>query len=251
MTVNRVLASLAAAAVTVPCMSVPPAAPLGEATVPPRGSMVDHIASQTREAILSGRFALGQRLIEADLARDLGVSRGPLREALRRLSAEGLVDLVPNRGAVVRRLTRKEVADRYQIRESLEGLAARLAAGRLDEDGNRARLAAAWRPYEADAPPRSIDQARQDNYVLHQAIAEMSGNPQLAEMSRQLWLPTVMVALRAAVDAEHWRQSATEHARVVEAIRARRPAEAERAMRRHLRRGCETILALPAWVFGG
>ena len=231
-------------------MSVPPAARDAEAAAPPRGSMVDHIASQTREAILSGRFALGQRLIEADLTRDLGVSRGPLREALRRLSAEGLVELVPNRGAVVRRLTRQEVADRYQIRESLEGLAARLATARLAEGDNRARLAAAALPYEAEAPPRSIDQARQDNYVLHQTIAELSGNPQLAEMSRQLWLPTVMVALRAAVDAEHWRQSAIEHAGVVEAIRARRPAAAERLMRRHLRRGCEMILALPSWVFG-
>lgn len=217
---------------------------------PPRGGMVDYIVVKTREAIISGQFALGQRLIEADLTRDLGVSRGPLREALRRLSAEGLVDIVPNRGAVVRRLTRKQVADRYQIRESLEGLAASLAARRLNEDGNRESLLAAWRPYEASAPPRSVDESREDNYRLHQAIAEMSGNPQLVEMIRQMWLPTVMVALRAAVDEAHWRQSAVEHRHIVEAILAQRPEDAELMMRRHLRRGCEMILGLPSWVFG-
>jgi len=202
-------------------------------------------------AIRSGRLALGQRLIEADMARDLGVSRGSLREAFNRLSAEGLVEIVPNRGAVVRRLTRKEVADRFAIRIALEGLAARLAAQRVGGDAAAHARLDALLAEAAGAEKPSVEAYRRDNYVVHGTIAEASGNEQLGPMIRQLWLPAVMVELRGSLDQSFYRRSAEDHGAIIEAILAGDGPGAEQAMHRHLEARCEVILSLPARVFGG
>ena len=91
-------------------------------------SSPDQVAQVLLDGIKSGRIVPGQRLIEADLTSELRVSRGPVREALKRLSAEGLVRLIPHRGAYIRKLTRREVMDILVIQETLTALAARLAA---------------------------------------------------------------------------------------------------------------------------
>ena len=118
-----------------------------------RGGTVDRLVEGLRDGILMHRYAPGQVLIEADLTRDFGVSRGPLREAFRHLSAEGLLQLVPNRGALVRRLSRKEAEELFQIRTALEALAVRLAAKAIDEGDNRQRFEAAIRAIWNEAPP--------------------------------------------------------------------------------------------------
>ncbi|HZX69006.1 MAG TPA: GntR family transcriptional regulator, partial [Candidatus Elarobacter sp.] len=88
------------------------------------------LVEELREAILTGRYAPGARLVQDDLAEAFGVSRIPLREALRRLEGEGLVLISPNRGAVVRTLAPKDVVDLYDLRLALESLALRRAAER-------------------------------------------------------------------------------------------------------------------------
>jgi len=97
-----------------------------------RGEAVDVVFETIRQGIISGRFAPGQRLVIRDLADDIPYSRSTFREALRRLAAERLVSLIPNRGAAVQRLTPQEMTDLFEIRELLEGQAARRAAGTLD-----------------------------------------------------------------------------------------------------------------------
>src|SRR3546814_7375523 len=99
------------------------------------GDTVERVAAILKEQILDGSLAPGQRLISRDLIEELGISRGPLREAFRRLAADRLIELIPNRGAVVRRLSRAEIINLFQIREALEGQAARLAAERIDQGG--------------------------------------------------------------------------------------------------------------------
>src|SRR5262245_19538079 len=89
---------------------------------------VDRVHAAIRTAIVDGRYVLGQRLIEADLSEEYAVGRSSIREALRRLSGEGLVEIVRNKGAIVRRFTRPEITDFYCVRGELEALAARLAA---------------------------------------------------------------------------------------------------------------------------
>ncbi|MEQ8695189.1 MAG: GntR family transcriptional regulator, partial [Bauldia litoralis] len=104
---------------------------------------VERAVAAIRERLLSGQFVAGQRLIEKDLVEITGIGRSSVLEALQRLATEGTVDLIRNKGAVVRSLSRKEVADILHIRENLEGMAAELAAGAIGEDGNRSKLEAA------------------------------------------------------------------------------------------------------------
>jgi DNA-binding GntR family transcriptional regulator len=211
-----------------------------------RGDTVVAVARETREAILSGRLAMGQRLIEADLTREFGVGRSSVREAIRHLSSEGLVEIVPHRGAVVRRLTRAEVVDRYEIREVLEGLAARLVAARIGDPAIRQGLLDA----SGAEHGASIADYRMRNYRLHGAIGDLSGNAQLAAMIRQLWLPAVMSELRDELGWTHWRQSEAEHQAIIDAILAGDGEAAEARMRAHLRQGAGRITALPTRVFG-
>lgn len=202
-----------------------------------RGGTVDYVVERIRDALLSGRLALGQRLIEADMTQELGISRGPWREAMRRLAAEGVVELVPNRGALVRRLSRQDIIDRFRIRQSLEGLAAALAASRITESGQLERFRAALRQPDGKAP----EAPRAANFRLHRAIAEGAGNPQLLELITQLW----GAELRGPEHGAYWRDSAAEHARIVDAVLAGDAAAAEHAMRQHLGAVLERLLATP------
>src|SRR5690554_6397314 len=86
------------------------------------GNSAELTLNQLRAAIQHGQFAPGQRLIEVDLMKAFSVTRGPLREALRRLGVEGIVELVPNRGAIVKEFSPNELVDLFRIRESVEGL---------------------------------------------------------------------------------------------------------------------------------
>ncbi|WP_320781998.1 GntR family transcriptional regulator, partial [Streptomyces sp. CRN 30] len=112
-----------------------------ESSGAPRGSLCGRAYDTLRRRIVEGELQPGQRLVERDLAAELEVSRIPLREALRLLEADGLVVLVPRRGALVAPFAPADVRHLFDVRESLEALAARLAAGRTGPAG-LARLAA-------------------------------------------------------------------------------------------------------------
>jgi DNA-binding GntR family transcriptional regulator len=215
-----------------------------------RGGVVEFVVEETRQAINSGRLALGQRLVEADLTRQLGVSRSSVREALRRLSAEGLIDIVPHRGAAVRRFTRKEVADRYQIRIPIEALAAEFAARRIREGDNEARFLKAMRLLPEEEALGPVEGYRVANLRFHRIIASLSGNPQLATFIEQLWVPSANTSARDALGLTRWTESIREHERIGEAILRGDTAEAATAMRDHLCRGCERFLSAPEGVFG-
>src|SRR5271169_6349962 len=121
-----------------------------------------------REDILAGRLQPGSRLIESDLTARFAVSRGPVREGLRRLSADGLIEHRPHRGAVVRRLAEREIRELFLIRIEMEALAARLAAG-ADALDRRARFVAAIQPIYADAPRNPCDYLK-ENAAFHDAV---------------------------------------------------------------------------------
>src|ERR1700685_1456978 len=98
-----------------------------------------------KEAIRSGRFSPGQRLLEAERTQRIRMSRGPIREALAQLQVEGFIDVEPHRGARVHRMSRKEMADLFHVRALLAADAAKLAAEQIDHGDNRARLNAELR----------------------------------------------------------------------------------------------------------
>jgi len=128
-------------------------------------ALVDELASEIQSRVLSGAIPTGARLRQESLAAEFGVSRTPVREALRKLQASGLVEMLPRRGALVRGPSAREVREAYEVRAELEGLAASLACGRIrDEELYRLRAAQelfhesserlrAWKEHAADAPP--------------------------------------------------------------------------------------------------
>ena len=138
-----------------------------------------------REAILTGRYAPGSRLVQEDLADAFGVSRIPLREALRRLEGEGLVVISPNRGAVVRPLAPKDVVDLYDLRLALESLAIRRAAERYADlrPATKVLHAQARRAIAARALP-AIFRLDRD---FHAALAAASDNPHLVAALGGQW----------------------------------------------------------------
>jgi DNA-binding GntR family transcriptional regulator len=204
-----------------------------------RGSTVERVLDYLRDGILNSQFAPGQRLIESDLSRELGVSRGSLREAFRRLSAEGLIQLVPNRGAVVRRLSLRETMELFQIRRELEGLAARLAAINIGDPEVQEAFSAAIVPIWNEEPRLSSVAYLDENKHFHDAVMAASGNTQLIVVSQQLQLPLIMSQLSNVLTAEILRESVCEHRLIANAVLAGKSAAAEAAMRKHLDRAVE------------
>ena len=213
-----------------------------------RGGTVDRVVAALRAGILGGRYVPGQRLIEADLTRDFHVSRGPLREAFRRLSAEGLLQIVPNRGALVRQLSYREIVEIFQIRSALEPLAARLAAQAIDQEDNRARFEAAIREIWDDAPRRDPGYHR-ENQRFHLSTFAVCGNAQLADLSRQLQLPLVLLQLSGAKTPGMYLDSVLEHREIATAILHGQASAAEAAMHRHLERACHIVETMPESIF--
>jgi DNA-binding GntR family transcriptional regulator len=204
-----------------------PAAPLENRTL--REQVVDHL----REEILSSRLAPGTELGEVALARSLGISRGPLREAIGQLAAEGLVTIVPRRGAVVRRLTRREFVDAYQVREALESLAIRLAVPRLSE-AEKAELHRMCEAMEREAAADNSDRFFVINRDFHRLLVHASGNRKLEAVHAQLIAQMGRLMKKSAELRGGLRQSAAEHRKILSAVDAGDPALAVALLEDHI-----------------
>ncbi len=212
------------------------------ATDPPaHGATVAFIVERLRDDILAGRLAPGSRLVECELTARFSVSRGPVREALRRLAAEGLIEHWPHRGAHVRRLTARAIRELFQIRVEMEALAARLAAESDDAEA-RDRFAGAIRPI-FDARRRQTPDYRAENAAFHDAMMALAGNLQLRELSARLHLPLIMAQVGDILTAEALEDSVREHRAIAAAILERDPEAAAAQMRAHLERAAALALA--------
>lgn len=217
---------------------------LSETPVVRAGDTVDRVADALKEQILEGRLAPGQRLISKDIAQELGISRGPLREAFRRLAADRLVDLIPNRGAVVRRLAPDEIVHLFQIREALEGQAARLAAQHINEGQNRALFEDIVEEGRRLAGKHQMQPFIEHNRRFHQAVVSISRNPELAELIDRYQLAVFMPLLRSAVGTDKLiEDSLAQHAEIAQAILAGKPDAAYQAMKLHLWHSANGMLA--------
>ncbi|MFN8111414.1 MAG: GntR family transcriptional regulator [Thermoleophilia bacterium] len=176
----------------------------------------------------------GHRACGGGLASSLGVSRGPLREALGRLAAEGLVTIRPRRGAVVSALSHEEFLQAYQVREALETLAIRLAVPNLDE----ATLDAIDELVDQQAltvEGEQVDRFFELNSRLHQLFVDASGNATLQDMHGQLMAHMGRYQMRSLALRGTLRRSVSEHRAIARACRARDPERAERLLRQHIR----------------
>ena len=204
---------------------------------------VQSVIDAITEGVKEGRYAPGQRLVEADLTRELGVSRGPLREALGRLASEGILEIEPYRGAIVRKLSRADVVDLFQIREVLEGEAARLAALLIDEGDNRHRLELAAKVMDTYKSRNDTFAYMDENTRYHELIVDLSGNKLLARLIVQLQVHAFRLLFRRLIiEGSAMDNSITEHDAVTSAILAGDARAAERQMRRHVRRSGEMVL---------
>jgi DNA-binding GntR family transcriptional regulator len=205
---------------------------------------VVQIVERIRDAIRDGRYSPGQRLIESELTREFGVSRGPVREALGRLEVEGLVELARHRGASVRRMGRKDVLELLTVRELLQGGAARLAALNVDQGDNRARLKAALVEFRRWTRATEIVGYAEETNKLHDLILDIAGNDLLAETIQRLRIQAFRLLFGGLLSLERIRESAKGHVAIVTAILAGDPDAAENAMCAQLRRTGDQALEL-------
>jgi DNA-binding GntR family transcriptional regulator len=185
----------------------------------------EQVRDRLREDILAGSLEPGTELSEVALARDFGISRGPLREALGRLASEGLVTVTPRRGAVVTQLSRREFIDAYQVREALETLAVRLAVPLMSE----AEVAHLRELCELMARAAAGGQVRlffDTNNSFHEALVRGSRNRKLYELYRLLVGQMAPYLPRSLELRGNLEQSVAEHEAILAAVDAR---DAERA----------------------
>jgi DNA-binding GntR family transcriptional regulator len=205
---------------------------------PAHGETVAHIVGKLRQDILARRIAPGERLVESELTNRFAVSRGSIREALRLLAAEGFIEHVPNRGAIVRRLSLQEIGELFQIRVELEALAARLAAGAAADPEKRAGFEAAIAPV-FEARPREPCAYLVENAEFHRAVMTLGGNRQLRDLALRLHLPLIMAQAAEALTPQALAASVREHRVIAAAILAQDPIAADAAVRAHLARAVE------------
>lgn len=145
----------------------------------------DVVFNTLRQAILIGELKPGERLMEIHLADKLGVSRTPVREAIRRLELEGLVTMIPRRGAEVAQITEKSMSDVLEVRRTLDALCAELACDRITED-SLAALKKACDHFEQCVDTRNAKDIAQADVSLHDIIVQATGNQRLIQMVHNL-----------------------------------------------------------------
>ena len=210
--------------------------------------VVDYVVDAVRDGIKEGRYSPGQRLIELDLTRQLGVSRGPFREALRRLVGDGIVVNEPHRGAYVRTFSRNEVEDLYRVREVVEGLAARLAAEAVKGGDKAAGLTSIWKRMEKQRGKFDHASYIDQNERFHDEIVRLSGNTQLTRLIGQMRMPIFRLRANRLLTSGYI-DSLDQHEQIYLAIMSGGAAKADREMRRHITHSARLVLDLPDLFF--
>jgi len=211
-------------------------------------STADQIVTQIVRGLYEGQYVAGQKLVEADLTQRFGVGRSTVREAFKRLEAEGLIAVSLHKGASIRSLSRDDVRDILQVVETLTGLAARLAAERIFRGDEKKMLRHLMTALETLAARDSFEFGRQRGrfYLL---LAQIAGNRELVRLLAMVQVHLVRAQFRTTAGIEARKQLIEDYARVVDAIVAKKGMQAERAMRRHIRNTSRTIQQLPDRYF--
>ncbi|MDZ7710892.1 MAG: GntR family transcriptional regulator [Roseovarius sp.] len=207
-----------------------------------RTALAVEITNRLRQMIFEGQLHPGEKINEKLLTEQFGVSRTPLREALKVLAAEGLLDLIPHRGAVITRQSEAELAEVFHVLAVLEGLAGELAAKNASDDTLReiAEMTQALR--------RSFDEADRPTYfrinqAIHNAILEATSNETLVRSHGLLAFRVQRVRYQANLTPERWRAAVEEHKAIAEALCARDVPRSSRLLREHLLKKFASIKA--------
>jgi DNA-binding GntR family transcriptional regulator len=206
-----------------------------------RGRTTDAVTDAMREAILDGVLAPSMWLREDEIAHALAVSRTPVREALRRLSDEGLAIKTAHQGTVVAPLSLEDVLALYVVRENLEGLAARLAASRQPA-GLVERLSALNEEMRTALEARDVPTLARVNLEFHRALREASSNPYLGRFLLQVEHAVRRLSASTFQAPGRAEEVLREHQDIIEAISSRDPEAAERTAKAHMHRAREIRL---------
>lgn len=205
------------------------------------GGATDRVAAEILTRIREGDYVPGQRLVEADLAKEFGVSRGVIRQTLHRLAAASIVDIALHRGATIHRLSRQELTEMYEIRQLLEGYAARKAAQSPDHAAIAERLSQLIDRMTPAANTHNVREFTTINADFHDLLLGASGNDYLARVLRQMHALLPRLIYSRLLDPQTMRASHEGHIRIARAIAAGDADAAERAMQAHVTESGEAI----------
>jgi DNA-binding GntR family transcriptional regulator len=199
------------------------------------------VAERLRELIIEGELAAGARLNERALCERLGISRTPLREALRVLAAEGLVELAPNRSAVVTTLSGSDIRESFEVMSALEALSGELACRHITA-AEIAEIKALTFELLACHAREDLPAYYRLNRQIHDRLNLAARNRLLTQTYRTLNLRIQNLRFRSNFDRDKWNRAAREHAQMVEALEARDGARLAAILRDHLHRKGEAVL---------
>ncbi len=205
-----------------------------------RRSLTDQLVSRLRELIVEGDLPPGHRLRERELCERYRVSRTPLREALKVLASEGLLELLPNRGARVAALTAEDVDAVFPVMGALEALAGELVAERISEAA-LAEIRALHYQMVLHYRRGELAPYYRLNQQIHERVLAAAGNPVLASLYRTLTGRVRRSRYQGRMSAERWSQAVAEHEDILAALDRRDGPALGRLLKAHLQTKCETV----------
>ena len=191
------------------------------------------VAQRLRQMLVEGQIAPGAKLNERELCEQLKVSRTPLREAIKTLAAEGLVELLPNRGAIAVQLGEADILNTFEVMAGLEGMSGELAAQRVTPE-ELAEIEAMHYEMKAAYTRRDLSTYSRLNRAIHSAINAAARNPVLTATYHQVNARLQALRFRSNLDGEKWTRAVREHDRMVEALQKRDGAALRAELVAHL-----------------
>ncbi len=193
----------------------------------------DVVFNTLRQAILTGELKPGERLMEIHLANRLGVSRTPIREAIRKLELEGLVTMIPRRGAEVAEITEKSLQDVLEVRRALDALSVELACDRITEE-DLEHLEIACKNFEEAIEGKDLKKIAQADVALHDIIVKATGNARLVQMVNNLSEQMYRYRFEYIKDESNHQRLVEEHRVIFESLKNKDKETASQTAKLHI-----------------
>ena len=203
----------------------------------------DVVFNTLREAILKGELKPGERLMELQLAAKLGVSRTPIREAIRMLEQEGLAVTIPRKGAEVAKMTEKDMEDVLQIREALDELAAKIACEQISEE-QLEELVATMHEFEESTKTDNVKKIAEADVKFHDIIYQSTGNPKPVNMLNNLREQMYRYRVEYLKDENNYPTLMKEHKDIVEGLVRKNKTQVTETMHQHVKNQAVAVKAM-------
>lgn len=207
----------------------------------PRAALHEQVAHRLRQMLVENRILPGAKLNERELSEILNVSRTPLREAIKMLAAEGLVELLPNRGAIAVELSEADVLNTFEVMSGLEAQSGELAAQRITQ-AELDEIKAMHYEMLAAYTRRDLPAYYRLNAAIHGAINAAAKNPVLTATYKQVNARLQALRFRSNQDGEKWSAAVKEHDLMIEALSARDPVAMRSVLTSHLNNKLNVVI---------